>query len=79
VNIAGNRQDVADKFWSDVEKLLTGEYQRSPKTARRGIDAYRQEVDSHKLGEVIFNQGEEQAARVVDGLIEHGNPIPNPA
>ena len=71
------RQDATDEFWKAVENLLTREYHRPLKTTRQGIDKYRQEVDSHKLDGVVINQGEEQVARVIDGLIEHGLPTPN--
>jgi hypothetical protein len=69
------RQSAIDRFWNDVENLLTRQYHHASKTSRQGIDAYRREVASHNLDEAVFNQGEEQVARVVDGLIKHGHPI----
>ncbi len=78
---AQNRQKAIDQFWSDVKGLLTGKtgkYHHSPqKSQQEGIEKYRQEVNRLDLGGVVYNQGEEQTARVIDGLIEHGLPTPS--
>jgi hypothetical protein len=71
---AHTRREAADRFWSDVEDLLIRHYQHPAPEARRGLDEYRREVDGRSLGEAVYNQGEEQAARVVDAVIRNGLP-----
>ena len=56
---ANNRQEAADRFWSDVEDLLKQKYRHPAPQARRGIDDYQREVKDRNLGEAIYNQGEE--------------------
>lgn len=73
---ANNRQEAADRFWSDVEDLLEQKYCHPTTEARRGINEYRREVDDRNLGEVVYNQGEEQAAKVIDAVIKDGLPVP---
>ena len=73
---ANNRQEAADRFWSDVEGLLEQKYGHPAAEARRGIDEYQREVNDRNLGEAVYNQGEEQAARVIDAVIKDGLPVP---
>jgi hypothetical protein len=73
---ANNRQEAADRFWSDVEDLLKQKYRHPAPQARRGIDEYQREVNDRNLGEAVYNQGEEQAAKVIDTVIKHGLPVP---
>jgi hypothetical protein len=73
---ANNRQEAADRFWSDVEDLLKQKYRHPAAKARRGIDDYRREVNDRNLGEAVYNQGEEQAAKVIDAVIKDGLPVP---
>lgn len=70
------RDTAINQFWDDVKDLLTQRYRHPDRKARQGIDDYRREVDRRKLGGVIYNQGEEQAAKVIDGVIQHGIPSP---
>lgn len=60
------RDELVKKFWNDVKEALTDKYGHLDSQAEEGIDLYRQDVVRRKLGEVTYNQGEEQAARVVD-------------
>lgn len=71
---AKSRQKAIDRFWIDVEDLLTNRYGRPQRDAQRGISTYKNEINKRKLGGVVFNQGAEQVARVIDGIIEHGPP-----
>jgi hypothetical protein len=73
---ANNRQEAADRFWSDVEDLLKQKYRHPAPQARRGIDECQRDINDRNLGEVVYNQGEEQAAKVIDAVIKHGLPVP---
>lgn len=70
------RQDAAEIFWDGVEDLLVHEHNHSTGVARQGIDDYRRRAVG-RLGEVVYNQGEELVARVIDGIIKHGFPTPD--
>ena len=70
------RKEAEKQFWTDVEELLTQHYRHPDWKAREGIDSYRGEVDRRKLGEVVYNQGVEQTAKVIDGIIRDGLPTP---
>ncbi len=70
-----NRKEPADQFWSDVEDLLTQKYKHPATKARAGIAKYQGAVgDRGKIPEVVYNQGEEQTAKVIDGVIKKGLP-----
>jgi hypothetical protein len=70
-------KEAEKQFWTDVEELLIQHYGHPARKARDGIDTYRAEVDRRKLGQVVYNQGEKQAANVIDGIIRDGLPIPS--
>jgi hypothetical protein len=70
---ATNRTRTEEQFWKDVEELLTQHYRHPRYKAHDGIDEYRREI-APQLGEVAYNQGEEQAAKVIDNLIKLGFP-----
>jgi len=74
---ATTRQEAEKQFWTGVEELLTERHGHTEWEARRGIGQYRAEVDHRKLGEVVYNQGEEQTAKVIDGIIRDGLPTPH--
>jgi hypothetical protein len=76
-NNLGNRKQASDRFWNDVKDLLTQKYRHPAGKAQQGIDEYLQEVRRLKLGGVVYNQGEEQAAKVIDGVIQDGIPTPS--
>jgi len=71
------RQQAERQFWIDVEEILKSDYRYSPGIAASGIQLYQQEIRVHRLGDVVFNQGEEQTARVIDGLLRNGVPSTN--
>jgi hypothetical protein len=71
------RKDAEKQFWTDVEELLTQKYRHPDCKAREGIDAYQREIARPKLGEAVYNQGEEQTAKVIDGIIRNGLPTPS--
>ena len=74
---AKTRKEAEEQFWTDVKGLLTQEHGHSAGKAQQGIDDYQQEVTSRKLGGVVFNQGEELTASVIDKVIRNRLPIPN--
>lgn len=63
------RHDAEIQFWNDVEELLKGEHQHSQQDARRGVDEYRAETGV-KCGDVIYNQGEERTAEIIDERLD---------
>jgi hypothetical protein len=71
---ATNRKEAEKQFWTDVEELLIQHYHHPDGKARDGLVEYRREVNCRKLGDVVYNQGEEQTAKVIDGLIRDGLP-----
>jgi hypothetical protein len=76
MSISRNRQRATDQFWNDVKELLTQKYHNPDVAAQKGIDDYLQEIARRNLDGVIYNQGEEQAAKVIDSVIRHGLPTP---
>ena len=73
---AATRDEAAKRFWADVKDLLTAEYGHAARRAQQAIDQYKQEV-APRLGEVVYNQGEKQAAKAIDGIIRNGLPWPS--
>lgn len=72
---AKTRQDAIDRFWTDVEDLLKKKG-HTARNAQKGIDDYRRKVATRNLGEVVYNQGEEQTANVIDSVINQKRPVP---
>ncbi len=68
---AMTREEAKERFWRDVKDLLTDQYRHRDQQAEEGIDRYRQEANE-RLGEVVYNQGEEQTAKVIDRIIREG-------
>lgn len=73
---APTKNEARRKFWGDVEGLLSKQYNYSDTQVQRAIAQYKQEVVP-RLGEVVYNQGEEQTAKVIDGIIRNGLPWPS--
>jgi hypothetical protein len=73
MNVIPKRQAAIDQFWNDVKELLTQKHGHSDRQAQQGINQYRQ-ATVNKLGEVVYNQGEEKTAEVIDGVIRSGLP-----
>ena len=70
-------QPAVDQFWADVKELLLQKYRRQDWEAQQGVTEYQEEVARRKLGDVVYNQGEEQTASVIDGMIRDGRlPLP---
>jgi hypothetical protein len=77
MNRAVTRKEAEEQFWSDVKGLLTGKHGHRNTRADEGIDTYRQ-VAGQTFPGVVYNQGEEKTAEVIDGLIKTGRPEPQP-
>jgi hypothetical protein len=77
MNKATTRDAATTQFWGDVRDLLTQKHGHSAGRAQQGIQQY-QDVAKEHLGEVVYNQGEEQTAKVIDGIIRNGLPSANP-
>lgn len=75
---ATTQNEAVKKFWKGVKEILTDQYGHPETQADAGIGAYQQEAARRKLGEAVYNQGEEQAARVIDGILRNGLPEPAP-
>jgi hypothetical protein len=73
---ARSRKEAEEQFWTDVEELLTRKHQHSLIRSREGVNKYRGEVKSREFGDVIYNQGEELTAKVIDRIIRDGLPTP---
>lgn len=73
----GSRPEAEKRFWEDVKELLRSSHGHSEQQAKEGINKYRQEVARRKLGEVVYNQGEEKAAKVIDGILSNDLPEPD--
>jgi|GEM_PF-5107112 len=74
---AKTRKEAEEQFWTDVKNLLTQKHGHSARKAQQGIKDYQQEVARPKLGGVVFNQGEELTAKVIDRAIREGLPAPS--
>ncbi len=74
MNTKATARDHAEKrFWKDVEELLIRKHHHSKQLAKKGIQQYRNEINC-RLGSVLYNQGEELTARVVDRIVRDGLP-----
>ncbi len=69
-----NRDALITEFWDSVRRRLISHYDKSPKAADLGIEQYREDTQRHGISEVLYNQGVEHTAWVVNGVIEHGLP-----
>ena len=69
-----DRSALVNQFWSDVEGLLVEKFDHARRTARLGINTYKQEIAEHHFEDAVFNRGEEHTAIVVDDLIRRGVP-----
>ena len=70
---AKTKREAEEQFWKDVKALLTSQFQHKPRIAQKGIDTYQRVVSEHNerggIREVVYNQGEEQTAEAVNGVI----------
>jgi hypothetical protein len=69
-----SRADLKKDFWDEVRETLIDEYDRSPQDADGGINRYRLDTERRKLGEIVYNQGVERTAEIVEGVLVHGLP-----
>jgi hypothetical protein len=72
-----DRTELESLFWDGVAKLLTQKYGHDSKKALEAIDLYRRSIQLRTQGpipEAVYNQGEDQTAEIVHGVIETGLP-----
>jgi hypothetical protein len=71
-----DRSDLIAQFWDAVRGRLIQHHGRKADQADLGIGRYRWDTERRGLGEAVYNQGVERTAEAVNGVIEHGLPIP---
>ena len=64
------------QFWSEVQRRLTDDHNLHVSEAQRLIQAYRLRLKSHRVGEAVFNRGEEAAVATILNAVESGFPEP---
>ena len=69
------RDELVSQFWNDVRATLINNHQRNTNQAVMGIDQYRSDTERLGLRDVVYNQGVERTAEIVDGVIENGLPV----
>jgi hypothetical protein len=66
--------NVADhlvaQFWTDVRRRLVDVHQQPPHRAESGIALYREKLESHGVGDTLYNQGVNHTAAAVNALID---------
>jgi hypothetical protein len=70
------RGELIAQFWNAVRERLLQHYRRKADLADLGIGQYKWDTERRGLGEVVYNQGVERTAEVVNGVIESGLPTP---
>ena len=74
------RQDERDRligeFWGSVRARLIEHHRRSAGEADRGIGQYRHVIYQRGVGDLVYHQGVEKTAEVVEGIIQGGLPVP---
>ena len=69
-----DRSEMSAQFWDAVRDRVMKHYHRKADEADLGIGRYRGDTERRGLGEVVYNQGIERTAEVVNGVIEFGLP-----
>lgn len=68
------RDRLIGDFWGSVRLRLMKHHKRTEDQADRGVGRYREEIHQRGVGDLVFHQGIERTAEVIDGLLEHGFP-----
>jgi hypothetical protein len=68
------RDRLIGEFWGSVRARLIDHYHRSQSDADRGIGQYRHVIYHRGVGDLVYHQGVEKTAEVVDTIITHGLP-----
>ena len=74
-----NRDEMIGHFWAEVRSRLKQAHRRDDDQADLGIGRYRGDTERRGLGEVVYNQGVERTAEIVDGVIANGLPGDRPS
>jgi hypothetical protein len=64
------REELTGRFWVDVHERLIEKHQRTSSEADKGIGRYRNELETHGVGDTVYNQGVARTAEIVNGLID---------
>jgi hypothetical protein len=72
-----DRSEMIAQFWEAVRERLLTTHKRKADQADLGIGRYRGDTERRGLGEVVYNQGVEHTAEIVNGVIEYGLPTLN--
>lgn len=59
-------------FWKDVERRLTRYHNMPASEARKWTKRYRQLLKARRVGEAVYNYGEEKAAAAVATAFKQG-------
>lgn len=68
------RDRLIAEFWDSVRMRLLKHHHRSPDEADLGIGRYRHALDTRQVGDLLYHQGVERTAEVVNGVIDFGVP-----
>ncbi len=60
------------EFWLGIEEELEKDHHFSRRDARRGIEEFRQWLDSHQVGEMIYHMNSSDVLAIVAGGIRQG-------
>ncbi len=69
-----DRDRMIGDFWETVRRDLVDKYKKSPDQADLGIGRYRRELYLREIGDLVYHQGDERTAYVVNGIIDNGLP-----
>ncbi len=69
-----SRDELIGLFWDEVRKRLIEHHHRHRDEVYFGIGRYRSDTERLGIGDVVYNQGIERTAEVIDGVIDYGLP-----
>jgi hypothetical protein len=72
------RDQMIGEFWQRVRTELIEKLRGPDDDADRGIAQYRQAIQRRGVGDLVYHQGVERTAQVVEGIIKNGLPEPGP-
>ena len=73
------RESLSHAFWESVRRKLTGDFRQPVMDADQGIALYRHEMQRREIGDLVYNQGVDKTAEVVNSIIGSGVKEPGGA
>jgi hypothetical protein len=69
------------EFWFAVEQQLREQHHLTEQQARSGVGDYRNRLDLHRVGEMVYHNNPEDVAATIAGIIRQGgfdavDPLP---